>query len=87
MRAWLGPFVLDALAYIRPGCTLLTVHALMPVGAVLEDDGCGAAATLAEMLVAVAPERVARSRFQVHDPTGRVARAEAGAARVPALLW
>jgi hypothetical protein len=79
VRAWLGPFVLDALAYIRPGCTLLTVHALMPVGAVLEDDGCGAAATLAEMLVVVAPERVARSRFQVHDPTGRVARAEAGA--------
>ena len=79
VRAWLGPFVLDALAYIRPGCTLLTVHALMPVGSASQDNSCGAALALAQTLVAVAPERVARSRFQVHDPAGRVARAEAGA--------
>jgi hypothetical protein len=28
VRAWLGPAVLDALSYVRPGCTLLEVHAL-----------------------------------------------------------
>ena len=37
VRAWLGPAVLDALSYVRPGCTLLEVHALTwrdaPVGA------------------------------------------------------
>jgi hypothetical protein len=33
VRAWLGPAVLDALSYVRPGCTLLSVHALTWRGA------------------------------------------------------
>jgi hypothetical protein len=77
VRTWLGPHVLDALAYVRPGCTLITVHALAPSGAPAEAHG--SAAALAATLVARAPTRVARSRFAVYDAAGCVARAQDGA--------
>ncbi len=73
MRNWLGPHVLDALAYVRPGCTLVTVHALVPQG--LPRRG---AAELAAALVTCAPAIVARGRFGVYDSEGGVARAAGG---------
>jgi hypothetical protein len=85
VRNWLGPHVLDALAYVRPGCTLLTVHALVPMeeaeaeAEAEEEGGTGSAAALAAALAALAPGRVARSRIDVHDARGGVARARDGA--------
>jgi hypothetical protein len=77
VRSWLGPLVMDALAYVRPGCTLLTVHALVPADA--EQENFGSAVELAQTLASVAPQHVAHSRFEVHDAAGGVAHALGGA--------
>jgi hypothetical protein len=54
VRAWLGGGVLDALAYVRPGCTLLTVHALARGGAAVAPGGTVA------LLAALATLRLGR---------------------------
>ncbi len=78
VRTWLGPHVLDALAYVRPGCTLITLHALVAADEHGVAQPRGTAAQLAAALVAGVPARVARSRFSVHDAAGGVARAQGG---------
>jgi hypothetical protein len=67
VRQWLGPAVLDVLAYVRPGCTLLSVHALCcAADAAAGRVGAGGAAALAAALGAPGAP-LARSRFDVHD--------------------
>ena len=58
VHAWLGDGVLDALTYVRPGCTLLTVHALARGGIEVAPGGAPA------LLAALKPLQL--GRIDVH---------------------
>ena len=62
VHAWLGGGVLDALAYVRPGCTLLTVHALARGGVAVAPGGAPA------LLAALKPLQLGRIDVHLDAP-------------------
>lgn len=62
VNAWLGSGVLDSLAYVRPGCTLLTVHALARGGVPVATGGAPA------LLAALTPLQLGRIDVHLEEP-------------------